>query len=488
MGRRTRLKLDSTINTGIQSRIISNFGIVILLLVTIIEIIFIIVISNYYYGGIEQILRDRITVSADFLNNYSNYLNIDAKANLFFDTYASTYEDDFLVQFIGSDKSLILDSNGFSDKIEINTDDVNTALEQKISLYRGKNASSGENIMALSRPLMRYGSVDGVIRFVVSLEKVESEMQRFVATSVMFGLFVIGFFILVSVFVSNTIVRPIRELNDTAKEFAKGNFDEIAVKRYDDEVGILADTMNFMAKEIKNSEVIKNDFISSISHELRTPLTSIKGWSETLQTYEIAKKDSDLALGLNIISTESERLQIMVEELLDFSRFQSNTMKMSKKPISVKQVITSVYKQFSNKRKNITLLCDLKGEDTLILADTNRIKQIYINLIANAIKFTKEGGTVELFATGYEDKIVTGVKDTGIGIAEDEIPQITKKFYKLSSNIAGNGLGLSIVDEIAKLHDATLEIHSKLGEGSTFVVTFPAYIEEENKEKAHKDE
>lgn len=478
MGRESKLN----INTGIQSRIISNFGIVILLLVTVIEVTLIVGISGYYYGGVEQILRDRITVSADFLNSYSNYSSVDAKARVFFETSSSSYGDDFLVQFIDINKNLILDSNGFSDNIEVNTLDVNAALENKPKIFRGKTGTNSENIMAVSRPLIRYGKIDGVIRFVVSLEKVENEMKKLISASIIFGLMFILLFILLSAFVSNTIVRPLKDLNEIAKEFAKGNFNARAVKVYQDEVGILADTMNFMADEIKNSDKIKNDFISSISHELRTPLTSIKGWSETLQYYEQVKKDSDVALGLNIISTESERLQNMVEELLDFSRFQSNTMKINKKPVDVKQVISHIYKQFSNKRASITLLCNLKGEDTIILADKDRLKQVYINLVANAIKFTPDGGNIELSAIGYDDRIVTSVKDTGIGIKKEEIPKITKKFYKLSSSVQGNGLGLSIVDEIVKLHDAKLEIKSEEGKGSEFIITYPAYIEEKNKD------
>lgn len=474
MGRKSKLN----INTGIQSRIISNFGIVILLLVTIIEITLIIGITNYYYGGVEQILRDRITVSSDFLNSYSNYSSVDTKARLFFETSSNTYNNSFLVQFIDLNKNLVLDSNGFSENVEINTVDVNAALENKPMIYRGKNSANQENIMAVSRPLIRYGNIDGAIRFIVSLEKIEKEMQKLISFSIIIGLIFIGIFILISAFVSNTIVKPIKKLNEVAEEFAKGNFKAKAEKIYNDEVGVLADTMNFMADEIKNTDKIKNDFISSISHELRTPLTSIKGWSETLQYYEQVKKDSDIALGLSIISTESERLQNMVEELLDFSRFQSNRMKMKKKPIDVKKVITQIYKQFSNKRSSISLMCNLTGEDTCIYADSDRLKQVYINLVSNAIKFTPDGGSIELSAVGYEDKIVTSVKDTGIGIKQDEIPKITQKFYKLSSSIQGNGLGLSIVDEIVRLHDAKMEIVSEEGKGSEFIITFPAYKED----------
>lgn len=259
----------------------------------------------------------------------------------------------------------------------------------------------------------------------------------------------------------------------------------MAEKRYNDEVGKLADTMNFMAKEIKNTEKLKTEFISSISHELRTPLTSIKGWSETLQMSEGYKKDSDVAIGLNIIYSEAERLSNMVEELLDFSRFQSNSMKVIKKPVNIKEVMFQVYRQFSNKRTSAQIKCDFSGKDTIVNADPNRLKQIYINLLTNAIKFTKEeNGLIEMIATGYDDKIETIVKDNGIGIKEENLPHVIEKFYKGSSTMPGNGLGLSIVDELVRLQDGRMTLESEVNVGTTITIVFPAFIEETENEES----
>ena len=298
------------------------------------------------------------------------------------------------------------------------------------------------------------------------------------------GILIIGFFIFTLSLISKSIIVPLQKLNKTAGEFAKGNFEAIAEKRYNDEVGRLADTMNFMAKEIKNTEKLKTEFISSISHELRTPLTSIKGWSETLQMSEAYKKDSDVAIGLNIIYSEAERLSNMVEELLDFSRFQSNSMKVIKKPVNIKEVMFQVYRQFSNKRTSAQIKCNFSGKDTIVNADPNRLKQIYINLVTNAIKFTKEdGGLIEMIAIGYDDKIETMVKDNGIGIKEENLPHVIEKFYKVSSTMPGNGLGLSIVDELVRLQDGRMTLESEVNVGTTITIVFPAFIEEiENEE------
>lgn len=462
---------------SIQSRIISNFGILILLLVTFVEFIIIVLITNYYIGGAQQILKDRVSISAEFLNRDNNYFSTEDKARSFFENFGASFQDKFLVQFIDKRKTLVIDSNGFSDSIEINTDDVNKALENKFTIFKQYNEVTGETTLSASKPLYRYNDIDGVLRFVISLEDLQREIHKLATISVSFGLIIVIVFITLSVFISRTIVMPIKKLNKTAEEFANGNFDIRAVKTYDDELGTLVETLNFMADEIKRGEKLKSDFISSISHELRTPLTSIKGWSETLLTSENYSKDSDLTIGLKIISGESERLSSMVEELLDFSRYQSGSMKIDKKPVNIKKIISDVYKQFMNNKNNLEMVISLSGEDTIILGDKNRLRQVYINIIANAIKFTdKEGGKIELKATGYEDKIVTCVKDNGAGIKPEDIPRVTEKFFK-GTKAPGSGLGLSIVSEIVKLHSGTLEIESELDSGSKFIITFPAYVE-----------
>lgn len=487
----SRLK-DFYKDSSIQARMIKNFGLVVVIVVLLIEIIIISVVHGYYYGGVEQILKERVTLSAEFLNKSANYSSASDKANAMFGMSITSYENKFLVQFIDNDKNLIIDSDGFSfdnfgeESMEINTPDVNSAFENKLVIHQSVNKLTKERILSASRPLMRYNKVDGVIRFVVSLEKVDKQMQQFTIMSLFIGVFIILVFMFISTVISRTIIDPLKKLNETAQEFAKGHFDIRAEKRYDDEVGQLADTMNFMSDEIKNTEKLKVEFISSISHELRTPLTSIKGWSETLQMSEGYKKDSDVAIGLNIISTEAERLSTMVEELLDFSRFQASSMKVIRKPVDLKDIIFQVYRQFSNKRANVTLLYDFKGENTIIYADENRLKQIYINLVTNSIKFTKEGGKIEMIAVGYQDKIVTVVKDNGIGIKEENLPHIKEKFYKGTSTMPGNGLGLAIVDELVKLQDGTIEIESQYEVGTQVTITFPA-MEKEEKEEIIKE-
>ena len=425
----------------------------------------------------EQILKDRVNISAEFLNRYFTYSSVEEKAKFLFENNISSYDNKFLVQILNKEKIVVMDSNGLSEFSVLETDDINDAFNNKITIYESYSEMTGERMLSASRPLLKYNQIDGVIRYTVSMEKVDREVKNYILGGLALGATVIIFFMLLALIISKSIVNPIMKLNVVAKSMAEGNFDQKAKKIYDDEIGQLTETMNYMAEEILKTDKIKKDFISSISHELRTPLTSIKGWSETLMMEESVSQNEALGMGLGIISGEADRLKDMVEELLDFSRLESSRMKVVKRKINPKHVLEQVYRQLQPRAAHITLSCNKIGKDTMIMGDENRLRQVFINLLANAIKFTPAGGSVQIEAEGQDEQIIIRFIDTGLGISKEDLPNVTQKFYKGNQTMAGSGLGLSIVDEILKLHDAKFYIDSKLGEGTTVTVIIPAVTE-----------
>src|SRR5699024_10905084 len=187
-------------------------------------------------------------------------------------------------------------------------------------------------------------------------------------------------------------------------------------------------------------------FISSVSHELRTPLTSIKGWAITLQSDTIQKDSEMVSQGLKIIESEGDRLSMMVEDLLDFSRLSSSTFKYNKDKIDivnlVKQVNTQLYPRCQSDGIKLSFTSYYKS--IFIHADTNRMKEVFINIIDNAIKFTDLGGHIDVVIDQDEDYVDISIKDDGEGIKDDEIAFVASKFYKGSSSKSQTGLGLSI--------------------------------------------
>jgi signal transduction histidine kinase len=254
---------------------------------------------------------------------------------------------------------------------------------------------------------------------------------------------------------------------------AEGEFDHRIEKSYKDELGVLADTLNYMAEELQNSENLKNDFISSISHEIRTPLTAIAGWGETIITGDLDDKQ-EVEKGLSIIIRETNRLSDMVEELLDFSRMESGRFSLYLEKLMVDKEVDEVVEIYAHKadQKGVKLEKNYDLSGIQIEGDRNRLKQVFINVIDNAVKFSSPGGAVSVFAGVIDSEVFIKVKDSGIGIPQSHLNLVTKRFYKGNPNISGSGLGLAITSEIINLHGAKFIIESKENEGTEVIINF----------------
>jgi len=351
---------------------------------------------------------------------------------------------------------------------------VKKALHGELGTFIEKDKATGENFMYVSYPLRSSNKIEGVLRFVTSLSEVDALISKITFLFMGVGALVILIAGVCSIFISNTIVDPLQEVNSLAKKFASGNFDERLEKKRNDEIGELSDTFNFMAEEIQRNQKIKNEFIASVSHELRTPLTSIKGWAVTISSGTLDDKEEILD-GLNIIEKESDRLTGMVEELLDFSKFISGKAPLIKEYISIKGIIQYIEKQFMPKalRHNINFTVKVDEDLPLLFGDEKRVNQVIINILDNAFNFTKGGGNVTLEANIYSDNICIIIKDNGIGISTEDLPRVTEKFFKGRTSMSQNGIGLSLCKEIIEMHNGKLEITSKYGEGTSVKLLFP---------------
>lgn len=389
------------------------------------------------------------------------------------------------VQILDKDKNLLSDSIGRLASNPIESLDVMAAEKGEIKTWRGEDSQTGEAIMSVAGPIKNNeGEIIGYLRFISSIEGVKSAILKTIISLFVFTLFVALVTTMVSLLISKSIVRPILELTEVAKTMLKGNYEEKAKIFEDDEIGELAKTLNAMSDEIINKDRIKNDFISSISHELRTPLTSIKGWAVVLKD---AKEDEKELMedGLNIIENEADRLAKMVEELLDFSRYISGRITLDKDVFDITQTCLDISKQMRPRAKsnNIELITELPEESILINADENRIKQLLINLLDNAIKFTSDKGWVKFQMTREADLVQIMVSDNGMGMTKEELAHVKEKFYKGKHSKSHSGIGLSISDEITKLHQGKLEIFSEENIGTTVKVSLPLEIEKEVGEK-----
>lgn len=300
----------------------------------------------------------------------------------------------------------------------------------------------------------------------------------------------LGFVVLTGVYLvgiafAKSLVRPIRELGAAARKIAGGDFKTRISREADDELGELCETVNSMADELETAERLKNDFISSVSHELRTPLTAIQGWAETLSDIghegSISPDEQQLMeKGMRVILDETQRLSGMVEELLDFSRMESGRLNMQKEKMDILAELEEAVLIYEEKAKKENILVRYTGPGMLpvIFGDRARLRQVFINVIDNAIKYSDAGGEIRISATVRGDSILIQVSDDGIGIAPEDLPRVKMRFYKGNYSRRGSGIGLAVADEIISQHGGSLTLTSTVGVGTTVNILLPISAQE----------
>lgn len=333
---------------------------------------------------------------------------------------------------------------------------------------------NGENVMAYTLLAPSVADSDlSAMRYVVSLTAINRQIYLSIAVIALVGCAIIFFVVLSSSYFIRSIVNPVDQVGKIARRIAKGDFSVRLSKRYDDEIGELCDVINSMAEELQENEKMKNDFISSVSHELRTPLTAIKGWAMTLNDGYVDQET--LHKGMGVIIKESDRLSGMVEELLDFSRLQSGRLKLSTAKMDLVAELSDAVLMFEERarRENIALVYDEPMDIIPIVGDANRLRQVFVNIIDNALKYSDAGGTVTVSVHPHEADVQIVISDTGIGIAAEDLPKVKSKFYKANSTRRGSGIGLAVADEIVSLHGGSLDLQSQEGVGTTVSIHLP---------------
>ncbi|MGM8366270.1 two-component system histidine kinase PnpS [Virgibacillus sp. W0181] len=229
--------------------------------------------------------------------------------------------------------------------------------------------------------------------------------------------------------------------------------------------------------ELKKLEVMRKDFVANVSHELKTPITSIKGFAETLLDETMDDPETRKQF-LGIIYEESKRIQVLIEDLLILSKLEKDEFQLVFSNINLSKLLEDIVPliQHQATENNIDFTTNVLS-DAKFVADKERIKQVLINLLANAISYTPAGGEINLTIDETEDFVSIQVTDTGIGIEQEALPRIFERFYRVdkarSRNTGGTGLGLAIVKHIVEVHDGKISVESELNKGTTFSVYLP---------------
>ncbi|WP_461207133.1 sensor histidine kinase [Clostridium sp. DL1XJH146] len=460
---------------SIRTKIILSYFLIIFITIILSEIAIITIFRNNYYSNTKSILTNQIIFSSD---NYSTFFSSRSlKENIANDVDTFWRNTNAEVQIIDLDGNLLMDSIGYLPNNTINTIDFTMALSGELGsyVYTSSSAVWSENLMSVAYPLKSKDEIVGVIRFITSLKKVDEEIKYVSMALLLIGFSVIVITALISLIIANSITKPISNIIKGTENFIAGDFDKKIKKISNDELGKLTDTLNFMSEEIIKNEKLKNEFIASVSHELRTPLTSIKGWAITLNLLGENEKEY-FDEGLKIINDETDRLTLLVEELLDFSKLSSGKITLDKNQLQINSFIKDILHQLAPRfmEKQLKISFDADKKLDYIIGDKNRLRQALINILDNAYKFTSCNDSINIKTSLVSNNnLLIQISDTGCGIPEEELKHITKKFYKGKNVNSRNGIGLSVTKEIINMHNGNIIIESKVNIGTIVKIHLP---------------
>lgn len=304
------------------------------------------------------------------------------------------------------------------------------------------------------------------------IEKQFGEIRFFLAVLLVLMILLSFFFIIIN---TRFLVKPITKLTDATKRIADGDYSgELNVTR-DDEIGDLAKHFSQMTQSIQRLEDMRQEFVSNVSHEIQSPLASIQGFSQTLQSEELTKEKRNEYL--SIIEKESRRMSSMSKQLLMLASLDKGDDPLQRTSFDLAQQIRQVLfmLEWSWREKDMVIEMDLPS--TMITADEKLLSQVWTNLITNSIKYSDSGSSIIIRIKKIGLIVEVMFKDTGMGIADEELPHIFERFYKVDKmrnrSETGSGIGLSITKKTVELHGGTIVVQSELGKGSTFYVRLP---------------
>ena len=460
---------------GLRQRWLVNAVLPVFALVTLAVIIYVLSSAQYYYGNMRTGLETRARAAADTftsygIKSYSEYYRLATYSAETFDE-----KDSIELQFINTNGRVQVSSYGLTAGTSPATSDIEAAVGGTMDYFQGEDPQTGEKILSVSCPIMFNSRVVGVLRYVTSLREADHRILIDALVASAIGAVCIALVVLSNAIFINNVVEPVAVVSEAARRISGGSYGIQIDNHYHDELGELVDNINDMSVKISQAEKIQQEFISSVSHELRTPLTAISGWAETLSA-DPAGEAEQTRRGLGIILKESRRLTTMVEELLEFTKMQDGRFTLRIESVDLlSELEDAIYTYRELFRQEGIEVCYTAPEEDIppLAADSERMKQVFCNVLDNAAKHGGAGRRIDVSAAKEEDRMVIRVRDYGPGIPPEELPFVKQKFYKGSSKARGSGIGLAVCDEIVERHNGTFEIANADTGGAVVTISLP---------------
>ncbi|WP_214703714.1 MULTISPECIES: HAMP domain-containing sensor histidine kinase [unclassified Exiguobacterium] len=443
-----------------------------MIVVTIVLLLLVSVLSygtyRYYYEYESEALLSHATTSA--------YLYPQAQVGFETPSAFSVLVRTF--GYPGTDLTIVDRSGSIVKTTGQRTRQASFSQEQLQELARGESVVQDydvgeEHYLSVTSPIVTNDTSEFAISFTRPLEDLDTLIREIWMTVAIIGVLIWLLALYTVIRIADRFVRPIRQIIETADEMAQGDFDVSVESNEKHELGALARTLTYLGAKVQQHQSTRNEFLSSVSHELRTPLTSIKGWTETIRGGD-EKLSEETELGLSIIHSETERMIGLVEQLLDYTKIEESRLVLYRQELDLVSLLRKVTLQLkqSLEDKDITLV-ERYPQKSIGLFDENRLKQVFLNILENAIRFSPDGGTLTIRFVQSERVAFISIIDEGPGISREHLQRITEMFYQAQVTEGSSGLGLAISKELIEAHEGKLVIESEIGHGTTVTVLLP---------------
>ncbi len=464
------------------TRLLLSHAVIILVTMVVLGGMFNYLLQHYLANRLQQqfeknantlatnpLIRESIALSAyDILDNVAKQVSQSVEADV--------------IIIDSSGKVLASTANGVVGNA-LNRDEVKNVLADH-TYSRWGGTLLGAPSLTVGNPIKLNNKVIGAVFLDTSIKGFQANMFRFRLFILYAALLALVLAVILAYFLAKSISRPILQMNKAAKALVQGGKTEQVSYQGDDELGTLVNVFNRSIREIQTTlvqqqklEDQRREFVANVSHEFRAPVTSLQGFLELMQDGVIPEEEQPKYFSLML--KDIGRLNRLVSDLLDLARFQAGQAKI--KPVAldpdllISEVVTKLTPRASE--KNISLLTEFPRALSPVLADGDRLEQILLNLVDNALRFTPVDGWIKICIDQGEKETRFSVVDSGIGIPPQDLPYVFERFYKVDKartpEKGGTGLGLAIVKELVLAHGGKINVESKPGAGTVFSFTLP---------------
>ncbi len=465
--------------------VFSKLMVIFIVIILISTVVSAFLISQFYSDEYtERAQEDMIDVAKDVsavaAYNYYNIISLEDFLRLVSQQAAN---NDDVIWVVNMDGEVWL-SVGPAGETNITKDDILKYYANMLDEIQEGNiaklTSEGDNafdtpVLTVGMPIIVYGDTIGAVLVHKKLSDLNGAMVDMYSRIIFAALLAAIVAVVMLYFLAKNILKPLKKVTEATAQLARGNFDVRLEINSEDEIGELSRTFNSVAKDLGKYENIRRSFVANVSHELRSPLTSMQGLVQGVLDGTIPEEQRDYYL--SVVLDETRRLNYLINDLLDLSQIESGKLDFNIQKTDINELIRRCLITFESKisAKNIEVVVDIKDEKQFVMADENRIKQVLMNLIDNAVKFTPQMGTIKIYTSESPASVFVNVNNSGGPIQEEDLPYVFERFYKADKSHTrtqeGTGIGLSIVKKILDGHGQNIWVKSGEGEGTTFTFT-----------------